>query len=128
MSLTKISSQINNLKLMINSYQFGQIEIDGKKYFKDLILLYDGRILPWQRKESHFLIEDDLKDLFLEDIEVLIIGSGDYGVMHVSEDLISNFKKRGIKVFVLKTEKATQKFNKFLEQKKKVAGTFHLTC
>jgi len=113
---------------MINSYQFGQIEIDGKKYFKDLILFSDGRILFWQRKEGHYLTEDDLKGVSLENMEALVIGTGASGIMRVSDDLISNLKKKGVKIFVLKTKEATQKFNEFLEQKRKAMGAFHLTC
>jgi hypothetical protein len=112
---------------MIETYDFGAMIIDGQKYAADLIIL-PRRINPtWWRKEGHRLSAGDLQDVFGEDIEVLVVGTGFLGKMQVQDDVLEAAQRAGISLIVDKTKKAVELFNQ-LSSRKKTAGAFHLTC
>jgi hypothetical protein len=46
--------------MMITSYDFGHIIIDGKRYTSDLIVFPDRVKVGWWRKEGHRLQLEDL--------------------------------------------------------------------
>ncbi len=48
---------------MIESYSFGQIIIDGKKYNSDLIIYKNDINSNWWRKEGHNLYIEDVQDI-----------------------------------------------------------------
>lgn len=112
---------------MIEGYRFGMMVVDGKKYTADLILLPDRVISSWWRKEGHSLCLDDLQDVLQEDIEVLVLGTGFFGLMKVLPEVHRTLESRGIFVSVAKTSEAIRTFNEISSQKK-TAGAFHLTC
>lgn len=112
--------------MKIESYEFGEIVIDGKIYRRDLIILGDKIVENWWREEGHFLKIEDLYEVFEYKPEVLIIGTGANGLMKVSDDLIKKLNEEGIEFYILKTKDAVKKFNEIKDKKK--AGAFHLTC
>ena len=113
---------------MIENYSFGQILINGKKYNSDLIIFKDHIYDSWWRKEGHNLCIDDIKEIINKKPDVLIIGTGSFGLMRVPKELIENIKSFGIKqVIVKKTGDACTEYNK-LYQKENVVAAFHLTC
>lgn len=114
--------------MKITHYSFGKIIIDNNEYTADLIVFPDSIYPSWWRKEGHGLCMEDLAEVLKRDINVLVIGTGAYGRMKVTEALIKELKKKGIETFVGDTEKAVALFNQFLNEGKKVAGAFHLTC
>ncbi|HOC53060.1 MAG TPA: MTH938/NDUFAF3 family protein [Caldisericia bacterium] len=112
--------------MIIEDYDFGIMRIDGKVYKKDLIILPDKIVENWIREEGHFLQIQDLFEIFGTNLEILIIGTGAYGLMKVSEDLIKKLKDMEIDYHISNTFDAVKKFNE-IENKIK-AGAFHLTC
>ena len=117
---------------MIKSYSFGRLVFNRKLYTKDLIILSKGssvRVIDnWWRKEGHFLQVEDLEEVWEFKPEVLVIGTGASGVMRVSKDVFTKAKELGIEVISQLTSEAVKSFNSCLNQGKKVAGAFHLTC
>lgn len=112
----------------IDSYKFGEIVIDGKVFHQDVIL-FPGKVFsPWRREKGHLLSKEDLDGVLKEEPEILIIGTGAYGLMKVPEKLKDFIKNQGIECFVLNTEEACDKFNEFKSSGKKVIAIFHLTC
>jgi len=113
---------------MIEDYSFGKILINGKKYDSDLIIFKDHIYDSWWRKEGHNLCIDDIKEIIDIKPEVLIIGTGYFGLMKVPQELIENIKSSGIKqVIIKKTGDACTEYNK-LYKKKNIVAAFHLTC
>ena len=111
----------------IDGYVFGRIIIDGKTYTTDVII-YPDRVGPsWWRKEGHYLNKEDLPDIIKAKPDILVIGTGNMGVMVVPEATIKYIEKQGIEVHVAKTGQAVEIFNE-LSSGKKVIGAFHLTC
>ena len=110
----------------INDYSFGKIVINSKTYTSDVIV-YPDRVDPsWWRKEGHYLQPEDLTDIVAAGPDTVIIGTGNSGVMKVPEETRNFLEARGIKVFIEKTGKAVQLFNK--QSGVKIIGAFHLTC
>lgn len=110
----------------IEEYDFGHMKIDGKVYRSDIII--PDRIIPdWRRKEGHTLCLDDVKDVLEDNPEVLVIGTGYSGLMHVPADIVSELERKGITVYSAKSGAAVDKYNQ-LGAEKQTAGAFHLTC
>ncbi|HOK41917.1 MAG TPA: MTH938/NDUFAF3 family protein [bacterium] len=113
---------------MIKEYNFGKIRINDKEYNYDIEVRSDGKVIKWRRKEGHNLTFDDLQRAVNERAEIIVIGTGCYGVMKISEEVKTKIKNIGIKLLYDKTEIAVEIFNRFLLDKKNVIGFFHLTC
>ncbi|MCK4309229.1 MAG: hypothetical protein KAW42_04550, partial [Candidatus Atribacteria bacterium] len=111
---------------MIESYSFGQIIINGKKYNSDLIIFKDNINSNWWRREGHDLHIDDIQEIINEKPDIIIIGTGSFGLMNVSSDLIKYLESLGFEVITKKTKDACDEYNK-LYKKKKVIAAFHLT-
>lgn len=112
---------------MIDSYRFGEIVVDGVKYQSDLIIYPDRVDDSWWRLEGHRLQLDDLRDAVKEQADLIIIGTGAYGMVKVEEDVLQLFKERKLSVQVSKTEKACLAYNCSCLGKRIIA-LLHLTC
>lgn len=113
--------------MRIDHYSFGKIVIDGKTYTSDVIV-YPGRVdSTWWRQEGHLLQKADLKDIIAARPDILVVGTGNMGVMQVPEGTVRFLESHGITVRIEKTGKAVELFNS-RPPDKKVIGAFHLTC
>jgi len=113
---------------MIESYKFGKVVINGKLYSSDVIIIGDYVKADWWRKEGHRLHIEDLRDVIDKDIEVLVIGTGYFGLMKVPEDVKRFLTEKGIEVIAQKTAEACKTFNKLKASGKNIAAALHLTC
>ncbi|MBD3230409.1 MAG: hypothetical protein GF329_19675 [Candidatus Lokiarchaeota archaeon] len=111
----------------IDSYSFGKIVIDGKKYTNDLIILPNRIKDNWWRKKGHKLLVDDISDDLDSNIDTLIIGTGAYGRMKVPKNTRTYIKSKDIKLIVKKSENACKAYNK-IHDSGNVALAIHLTC
>lgn len=114
--------------MRIDNYAFGTITIEGTTYTKDVLLLPPRVHSPWWRKEGHRLEMADLDEVIAFAPEVLVIGTGAYGLMEVPDDTRAALGERRIEIEVLPTEQAGRRFGELIAARKKVAGAFHLTC
>lgn len=112
---------------LIDSYSFGVIEIDDRRYRSDVIIYPDKVDDGWWRCQGHNLVPDDIVAILDYNPEVLVIGTGYYGAMEVSPEVRKKTESRGIKLVVEKTGQAVRIFNK-LAEKNKVVAALHLTC
>jgi hypothetical protein len=108
---------------MIESYNFGTITIDGRRYVSDVIAFAERVIDGWWREEGHRLCVEDLEVIFKHEPspEVLVVGTGYYGCVKVSSEVEKALKSRGIELVAQPTREATQTFNRLLRSKKRVA-------
>lgn len=112
---------------IIKKYQFGKIMINDSLYQTDLIVFADHIQENWWRENGHLLTITDLKSVINYKPEVLIIGTGMYGLMRVEEAVISKLKEKGIKkILIEKTNNACEAYNKEISSKKVAA--LHITC
>ncbi len=112
---------------MIERCEFGLMVVDGKEYRADLVIHPRGIKSNWWRRQGHELAFADLEDVFQEDIEALVVGTGFSGLMRVNEEVTGEARARGLDIQIRKTPEAAKIFNDLLSGKR-VAGAFHLTC
>lgn len=112
----------------IDSYQFGNIVIDGKAYNSDC-LIFGGSVHPdWWRKHGHLLAVEDLQSVIAAGPTILIVGCGASGMMKVPEEIGQALQKQNIELIALDTNRAVEKFNELAGNNQGVAAALHLTC
>lgn len=113
---------------MINSYDFGKINIDGKEYTHDLIIHTNSEIEDWWRQDSHNVTKEEVEPIIRDSPEMVIIGTGYSGIMRVSKEAREVLKSSGVEVIIEDSRKACEDYNKFTEGDEKVVIALHLTC
>ena len=112
---------------MIDSYQFGQIVINGKKYTSDVIIFPDRVKENWWRKTGHQLCLEDIAEVITENPEVLIIGTGASGLVRVLPEVKQSLEAQGIQLIAQPTNEACNLYNQLCHSQRVVAA-LHLTC
>ena len=112
----------------IDSYQFGEIVIDGANYSSDCIILGDSVQPDWWRRQGHLLATEDLKTVITAKPSVLVVGCGASGLMKVPDETKQVLQEHNIQLEALDTSKAVQRFNELSQSGENVAAALHLTC
>ncbi len=112
--------------MRIDSYEFGKINIDGKKYISDVLILLD-QVEDWWRSEGHEVSPGDLETAVNLAPELIIIGTGASSIMKVPEETELFLKDKRIELIIASTPDAVQLYNELSVKKKVIAG-LHLTC
>lgn len=110
----------------INSVKFGEIEIDKKIYYSDMIVWWDGKV-EYRRKLHLFGMSEFLK-LLERKPEMIVVGTGMNGICRVLEEVEQTAKDKGVKIFKDISPKAADMFNGFVADKKRVVAVLHSTC
>jgi hypothetical protein len=112
----------------IGAYSFGRVEIDGRVYTSDVVILPTRVIGDWWRDEGHALTPGDLTDVLDALPDLLIIGQGAQGLMKVTDEALACLSEAGIKTICMPTARAVAIFNERSSQGDNVAAALHLTC
>ena len=112
---------------VIDSYQFGQVVVNGKRYTSDAIIFPDRVKDRWRRRISHQLCLDEIAEAIDESPEVLIVGNGASGMMKVLPEVKEGADAHGIRLVVEATDKACHTYNQLCHSQKVIAA-LHLTC
>ena len=112
---------------MIESYGFGKITVDGKKYRSDIVIYPERTVDGWWRAQGHDLYQEDIREILEYGPRLLIIGTGKFGMMKVGESVRNIIRDRGIEFIVSNTPEAVRSYNEASGAKKTVAA-LHLTC
>jgi hypothetical protein len=116
----------------INSFSFGSIVIDGKKYGHDIRLFPDGSVS--ERKSgfwkfgSHNIRKEEIEDLVKTNPEEIIVGLGASSRAKLAPDVEPYLNEAGIKIASLPSAEAVEKLNQLIEEGKRTAGLIHITC
>jgi len=114
--------------MRIDSYQFGQIVIDGTSYDSDCLIIGDSVQSSWWRKQGHSLSAEDIEAVIAAKPSVLVVGCGASGFMDVPKQTQQVLQQNDIQLEVLVTDKAVQRFNELSQAGVNVAAALHLTC
>jgi hypothetical protein len=121
------------MKTIINGTEFGSITINDTIYDHDILICSDGLIKKRKKKlskavfgTSHTISRDEARYVHEKGTRLLIIGSGQYGRVTLSEDAKKFFEHKKCHVMLLPTPAAIDEWNKSVEKKK--TGLFHITC
>ncbi len=114
--------------MQIESYSFGVMKVDGREYRQDLIIFPDKVRSKWWRRQGHSLAVQDVCDVIEFKPELLVVGTGDSGMMAIPAATEKALQDAGIKVIAQNTGQARSIFNEQIKKGKNVVGAFHLTC
>jgi len=112
----------------VESYEFGRIEIDGRMYTADVIILPSGVRSDWWREEGHALRPGDLSAVLDDPPKFLVIGQGAHGCMSVTDETLACLEQAGIEAVCAPTGQAVEIYNERCKRGEVVAAAFHLTC
>jgi hypothetical protein len=104
------------------------MKVRGESHRNDLKIIDNKIIGNWWRRKGHALYAQDIDDILYSAAETLVVGTGAYGSMRITEEAEKTIEGRGIKLVAAPTKEAVSIFNNLHSQGKKVAGAFHLTC
>jgi hypothetical protein len=113
---------------MIESYSFGSMTITGQLHRNDVKIIENKIVGNWWRREGHALYSQDIDDILYASVETLVVGTGAYGGMKVTEEAEEAIEAQGINLVAVPTKEAVSIFNSLHGQGKRVSGAFHLTC
>ena len=114
--------------MRIDSYQFGNIVIDGVNYSSDVIILRGIVQANWWRKRGHLLSAEDLQPVITAKPSLLIVGCGASGLMKVSDEVRHVLLEEDIQLEAVDTAKAVERFNELSQTGVNIAAALHLTC
>ncbi len=113
---------------MITEFSFGKIVVNGKTYKNDIKIIGGRVISEWWRKSGHRVEVEDISDILESEPEVVVIGKGSPGLLKSTASLRDYLAANHIELIEKKTSKAMDVFNGLLEQGRKVAAGFHISC
>ena len=92
--------------MLIDTYSFGHLRVDEDEHTGDVIVGPQGVKGGWRRRQSHLLQSEDLEWALAIEPEVLVVGTGRFGLMRVSGATRKFLKERGIGLIAQGTGRA----------------------
>lgn len=117
--------------MRIEEYSFGSITIDGKVYTKDLWIINgnikkrDKSIAKNKFGTSHKISRKELKRVITPKTRRVIIGTGDSGLVSLTDKAVKFLEEKGINLEICKTGELKDREE---EISGKDSGIIHLTC
>ncbi len=124
--------------VIIEETGFGYIVVDGKRFERDIIICNDEISFrpkelsrKYAEKYGHTpLSAEEL--LFLldkcNDVEIVVIGSGQYGALPVMDNVVNELIKRGLEYIIKPTPQVVSLVNESSKKKRRYLAILHLTC
>jgi hypothetical protein len=116
----------------IQDTKFGSIKIDGAVYEHDVVIRLSGEVKKRKKKlskakygTSHTVSLDEAKHIYDEGAKRLIIGTGQHGMLGLSDEAVEYFKGKGCAIDPIPTPEAAELWNR---AKGQTIGVFHVTC
>ena len=120
------------MKPTIDGTSFGSITIEGQTYRRDVLIRLGGEVVKRKKKlskavygTSHLLSLEEAQHVYQEGAERLIVGTGQSGLLELSEDAADYLRRKGCRVELWPTEQAIGAWN---QAEGAVIGLFHVTC
>jgi len=111
----------------INSVKFGEIEIEGKIYYSDMVVWWDGKVQ--YREKSHIFDVEEFLQLLNRKPNVIVVGRGvgEAPQLRINSKVKELAEYRKIDLFGERSEKAVELFNAFVSDGKKAVAVIHTT-
>jgi hypothetical protein len=120
------------MELKIDHTKFGAIAVEGTVFEHDIMIRLDGQVKKRKKKlskaiygTSHVISLDEARHVYEKGADLLVVGTGQYGLVELSEEANDYFKRKGCRVELLPTPEAIRAWN---EAEGAVIGLFHVTC
>jgi len=120
------------MKPKIDKTSFGSITIKGETFDHDVIIRLNGDIEKRKKKlskkyygSSHTISLEEAEYVYEEGAKKLLIGTGQTGMINLSDEAEEYFNKKGCEVDLRPTKSAIEKWN---NETGPLIGLFHITC
>jgi hypothetical protein len=120
------------MKPSIDGTEFGSITISGEIYEHDVVIRLSGKVKKRKKRlskerygTSHKVSLEEAQHIFREGAKRLIIGTGQSGLLELSDEAARFFQKNGCRADLLPTPEAVDAWN---ASDGPVIGMFHVTC
>ncbi len=120
------------MKPKIDSTSFGSITIEGETFEHDILIRLNGDVKKRKKKlskkyygSSHKISLEEAEYVYDKGAEKLLIGSGQTGMVNLSDEAVDFFNKKSCEVDLKPTGSAIKMWN---EEEGSVIGLFHITC
>jgi hypothetical protein len=116
----------------ISGLEFGSIEINGKKYGYDVVVLPDGTVKEREASKAafgdHAIKKTEIEELAKAKPDSIVVGTGTMGMARVSPDAEAYARQAKLNLVVLPSSDAIDKVNQLVDKGKPVAALIHITC
>lgn len=116
----------------IDQTTFGSITIDGRVFEHDVLIRLNGQVNKRKKKlskaiygTSHTVSLAEAKHVYEPGAQRLIVGTGQYGNVTLSEEAAAYFKRNQCQVDLFLTPRAIAAWN---ESTGAIIGLLHVTC
>lgn len=116
----------------IGDTSFGIIRVENDLFDHDIVINLKGKVLKRKKKlskaiygTSHKVSLDEIKHIHEKGADIIVIGSGQYGRLVISNEAASYLKNHSCKYKLMPTPQAIDYWN---SHKGKMVGMFHVTC
>jgi hypothetical protein len=116
----------------IHGTGFGYIDVEGQRITHDIVIWPSGTVEKRKKKlskkiygTSHMLSMEEARYIYRDSVDLIIIGSGQYGRLRLSEEAAAFFDQMRCKVELHSTPEAIVRWN---ESMGSLMGLFHVTC
>lgn len=109
----------------IDAVKFGELKIDGKIYYSDMVVWWDGKIEF--RKKSHIFGMEEFKRLLRRKPNSIVIGTGLVDIVNVPDDVREAAKNKKVKLFIDLSINAVDIFNGLVNTRKRPVAMIHTT-
>jgi hypothetical protein len=116
----------------ISATSFGSITVDGEAFDHDIVIQLDGQVRKRHKKlskavfgTSHVISLAEAEDIFEKGAKGLIIGTGQSGMVRLSDEAADYFRCMDCKYDMLPTPQAIHVWN---EADGEIIAMFHITC
>jgi hypothetical protein len=120
------------MKPVIEETAFGSITVAGVIYEHDVVIRLDGQVKKRKKKlskeiygTSHIVSQAEAEELYDKGAAKLIVGSGQSGMLSLSDEARIFFDRKQCQVILLPTPQAIVTWNSAAGL---VIGMFHVTC
>ena len=116
----------------IDATKFGSITVDGETFDHDIVIRLSGKVKKRKKKlskqqygTSHTVSLAEAEHIYDDGAEQVIVGTGQHGVLKLSDEAEGFFKDHGCNVQAVPTPDAVKAWN---EAEGKTIAMFHVTC
>lgn len=123
---------VSKMKPTIDTTSFGSITIAGERIEHDVLINLGGEVLKRKKKlskaiygTSHIISLDEVKYVYEDGTEKIVIGAGQLGMVKLSEGAEHFLREKRCQITLLPTPEAVQAWNRAAGA---TIGLFHVTC
>jgi len=122
----------SDMQPIIQSTEFGSITVADEVYDHDIVIRLSGKVKKRKKKRSkeqygtsHTVSLAEAEHIYDDGAERLVIGTGQYGNVKLSDEAEGYFKDKACSVELSPTPEAVKAWNK---AEGKTIAMFHVTC